>query len=171
MNAIISRWLAGFGCENTIFEFGPETDVARRMYRNHKDLKSFQDWFDNGSNLLCDCDCPRNGGRTYRSGCKVLSFTAPARDIIRDAIGIFLGPLEEGVWGDVHVEIMGSFRYKYRASIDCEANRKSLSLDILNWYSLSSITRNPITREPLIEGGCKFAIRVKVRKREKICMN
>ena len=50
-------------------------------------------------------------------------------------------------WG---YEILGSFRGYYTITLDCKRCVKTLKMQINNSFSMSSLTRNPFSKKPLL---------------------
>jgi hypothetical protein len=75
-------------------------------------------------------------------------FTAPLQDFESD-VPSFLGFWTEGFKNhDFGVSSFGSFHVSGELEIDCCKHQKSLHLAIFNRWSISSLTRNPVTGVP-----------------------
>jgi hypothetical protein len=86
------------------------------------------------------------GGEDYDSGIKSIPYISPGINIIRDGASYYFG------LGHANVGHLGSFSITYRATIDCEKQEARIRIRAYNVWSIESLLRNPVTREPLVDG-------------------
>jgi RHS repeat-associated protein len=80
---------------------------------------------------------------------KNLSYVATTSDFKND-LDTGWGSLTEGLkHSDFGIQVVGSFTYSVKMVVDCCARKKSLTIELHNTWSIGSLTRNPITRQPI----------------------
>jgi RHS repeat-associated protein len=132
--------------KGSTFIFRYPHEVAKR-FQSHHGVKWIWDLYKN--DLESYCKSSPGGYKVQRIN---FAFTAPVSDFFAD-IQTGFGALSEGKpYNDYGTRIFGSFRATGMAIIDCRKCEKKIELTLFNRWSIQSLTRNPVTRRPLVNG-------------------
>ncbi len=103
--------------------------------------------------FYCDLDkyCCNPIYGDQKSWVQTHNVTAGVGGFIGDIVTLFGLPWNGFV--EVSPKTIGSFTYKVDMSIDCAKKTKSLTITVYNTWSVASLTRNPVTGQPLANSG------------------
>lgn len=127
--------------DSVVCKYGTDSNIAKQLLESQELGQIFQEWYLNGANFY-----PIENGKDYDSGLKVVQYTSPGKNFIRDGLSYYFG------LGHANINHMGSFKLQYRATIDCERKEVRLRIRAYNVWSIESLLRNPANRRPLVEG-------------------
>ncbi len=136
------------GGESNTWIFTYPHNLAKRLL-SHPGVSIVWNLYEKDLELFCDAFPQKS--RRWKGR---FSYTANFNDFQRDVVYLLGG---EGVWadgfkdGDISVNMFGSLNISYNIFVDCCKKKKSLSLRVVDNWTIESLTRNPKTREPIID--------------------
>jgi RHS repeat-associated protein len=144
-------FLLGLGATGDVtYLSDPGTSISGMAW--NQELGWAKDWLENGAKKFCCC----NGGvdnSTYWSGLHRVTYTATKTDFLKDVVSLLLGGGADGYsLPDIRIQWIGSFILDYQCWIDCASNEVHFHGVIYNSWTVQSLTRNPITRQPIYNG-------------------
>ena len=123
-------------------------EVSKRLLR-HEALKAYIEAYESSESWS------KNDNEEFLIQDFGRQHTTYSNDFVKDVTNI-LGAWGEGKpYHDYGTNALGSFSIRGRLTFDKDTNSKSLSIEVFNRWSMSSLTRNPLTRQPMFNGGLK----------------
>ena len=70
---------------------------------------------------------------------------------------------------DFKITTVGGFRFTYEVNVDCKRKCAKIKGRLLNRWSRASISRNPITSDPILSGGGEASVTMYVLLEREVC--
>lgn len=138
------------------------------LWNHHEEFKDWKEYFEL-MQLQCKYEPDKENPRIFKTE-KLIYYIAPASDFFRDILSLIIPYRVNHYHHDYFApELIGSFGYNLTSELDCCKKTKKLSIEVMNSLSTASLTRNPFTREPILESELFNTLHTKImiQKEEK----